>query len=66
VHDTHKFQPGLPGEPDALEPIRQVAGMVATQEWRRRLMMVIEATAPDEIRESWRQEALDLLGSLSL
>ena len=61
----HKFQPGLPGEPDALQPIQQVAAMLATREWRRRARAVAEATVPHELAEKWQQEALDWLERLS-
>ena len=66
MHDTHKFQPGLPGDPDALKPIKQVEAMLRSPEWRRRLMEAVEMTVPHELLETWRREALDLLGLLSL
>ena len=60
-----KLNSSLPGEPDALKPIQQVAAMLPTREWRRRAMKVAEMTVPHELAERWQQEALDWLERLS-
>ena len=61
----YRFESSLPGEPDALQPIQQVAAMLATREWRRRARAVAEATVPHELAEKWQQEALDWLSRLA-
>ena len=61
----YRFQSGLPGEPDAIALIQQVAAMLRTPEWCRRARVVAEMTEPDVLPESWQQEALDWLERLS-